>query len=449
MGPTMRYRSTRRRAAGLVVLALTISFAMFGATNAYAITRVTVLARAQVRVDRPVTYSQTGPYYAGYRRDCSGYASMAWATGTSWATASFYHVTHSIPTTQLAPGDALLKKGYHIRIFYGWVDDAHTQYVAYESSNGKVAGSVIHRIADDLAFGYKPTRYNRISGSVVSSNLLKNGSFDVWARSLDTWRAQPVWWTFAGSRDATLTAQRHDLVKATYNSVQLINPSTSALSFTDMSQEVTVTPETTYTASVWVRTASSPTGVEMHVDYRDATGRALAGKRSIGAASTINGSAFRMLSTTAVSPAGAVRARVTVRLAGGTTAISTTQTVSGTSAVFDEISLVRPQATISIRAGATTSYIGRAVSLGGSVTPTLAIGTAAVIYVRRPGAGWVRVSSRTICASNGGAVWTYLYRFGKGSRKGVYGFRAEVPAFSACPGWLGSGMSSTVSVTLK
>jgi hypothetical protein len=439
----------RRGAEVLVVLALAMAFVLLGATSAHAITRTTVLARAQVRVDHPVTYSQTGPYYAGYRRDCSGYASMCWATGTSWATSSFYHVTHSIPTTQLAPGDALLKKGYHIRIFYGWVDDAHTQYVAYESSNGKVAGSVIHRIADDLAFGYKPTRYDRISGSVTSRNLLKNGSFDVWAKSLQTWRSQPVWWAFAGSRDATLTVQRHAFVKATYSSAQLMNPSTSAKVFTDMSQEVTITPETTYTAAVWVRTAAGTGGVEVHLDYRDATGRVIATERTVGAASTVGPSAFRQISTTAVSPSGAVRAIVTVRLAGGTTAVSTTQTVSGTSAVFDEISLVRPRATISIKSSAKTSYIGRTVTVSGSVTPTAAIGTAAVIYVHTPGGVWARKASRAVYASGGGAAWAYKYTFHKGSRKGTYSFKAEVPAFAAYPGWLGSGMSSTVSVTLK
>ena len=449
MGSTVADGSAKWHAAGLVVLALALTLVVMGATNAYAIQRTTVLARAQVRVDKPVPYSQSR-YFAGYRTDCSGYASMCWATGTSWNTRTFYYVTHSIPTTQLAPGDALLKKGTHIRIFYGWVDDAHTQYVAYESANSMVAGCRIHRIADDLADGYKPTRYDHISGSVTSRNLLKNGSLDVWAKSLETWRTQPVWWAFTGSRDATLTARRQDLVKATRNSVQLINPSTSAKTFTSMSQEVTVTPETTYTLSAWARTACSPTGVEVHLDYLDAADQPIATRRLVGSAAAVDGSTFRQLSTTVVSPKGAVRALVTLRLAGGTTSISETQTVPGTSALFDEISLVRPQAAISLKANAATFTIGHAVTLTGSVTPTAAVGAMSVMYIQKPGSSvWVRMHGHPIYATSAGAAMKCKYTFASGSQKGVYRFRAEVLAFSAYPGWAGSGMSSSVSVTLK
>ena len=59
----------------VMVAALTIA-----PDRAAAITRNTVLSRAQVRVDAPVKYSQK-KYYAGYRTDCSGYVSMAWKDG--------------------------------------------------------------------------------------------------------------------------------------------------------------------------------------------------------------------------------------------------------------------------------------------------------------------------------------------------------------------------------
>jgi hypothetical protein len=313
-----------------------------------------------------------------------------------------------------------------------------------------VAGTRIHSIADDLAFGYKPTRYDHIASSPASRNLLRNGSFDVWARSDQTWRNQPVWWEFTGSRDATLTTQRHDLVRATHNSVQLINPSTSASTFTQMSQVVTVTPETTYTLSAWARTACAPAGIEVRLEYRDAAGLSVTTKRVSGAAAAVGGSAFRQITTTVVAPRGAVRAVVTLRLAGGTTAISTTQTVSGTSAVFDEISLVRPQAKIGIKVSRSTSYIGKTVTVSGSVTPTAAVGNPTVVYVLTPGSSrWVAIARPKIYASGTAAAWRFAYHFRRGAHKGVYKFKAEVPAFAAYPGWLGSGMSSTVRVTLK
>jgi len=134
-------------------------FAAFSATSAQAITRTDVLVRAQKRIDSPVPYSQT-KYYAGYRTDCSGYVSSCWGTGTSWSTSSFYKVSHTIKSSQLLPGDAMLKKGYHVRLFYAWLDDAHTQYVAYESAYGQVAGCRVHSMAEDLNFGFVPNRYD-------------------------------------------------------------------------------------------------------------------------------------------------------------------------------------------------------------------------------------------------------------------------------------------------
>jgi hypothetical protein len=120
-------RSTERfaRFRVLFVAAFALALTLLSAPGAQAITRDAVLTRAQAWVDSPVPYSQS-KYHLGYRTDCSGYVSMCWSTGTSWATSSFGAVTHRIPTAQLRPGDAMLKKGYHIRLFEGWVDATHT-----------------------------------------------------------------------------------------------------------------------------------------------------------------------------------------------------------------------------------------------------------------------------------------------------------------------------------
>ena len=126
----------RNRIALLPLLALALT--LVGAPSALAITRESVALRAQSWVDRPVRYSQAR-HHLGYRTDCSGYVSMCWDTGFSWSTRTFSKVTHRIAVADLKPGDAMLKKGYHIRLFEGWTDDTHTAYVAYEAGSGTVA----------------------------------------------------------------------------------------------------------------------------------------------------------------------------------------------------------------------------------------------------------------------------------------------------------------------
>ena len=146
--PTLiaRPRVSRAFRALALPLAAALALALFaGPASALAISRDSVLSRAQGWVDKPVPYSQS-KYHAGYRTDCSGYVSMCWSTGTSWSTSSFHAVTHKIAVSQLKPGDAMLKKGYHIRLFYGWADDAHTAYVAYEA-NTVVAVCRVHSLA--------------------------------------------------------------------------------------------------------------------------------------------------------------------------------------------------------------------------------------------------------------------------------------------------------------
>jgi hypothetical protein len=434
------------RAAGLLP-AITLAFILLGAGSAFAITRATVLARAQTWMDTHVRYSQA-KYYGGYRTDCSGYASMCWRTGTSWSTSSFHHVSHPITVAELRPGDALHKVG-HIRVFYGWVDDAHTMYVAYEQTSSSAASGTVTNIkyiATDLANGYHPCRYGHIQSSPPSLDLLRNGSFDVWALSRTTWRDEAVWWSFAGSHDTTLTQHRKGVVKSTRNSAGLLNASRSRAVITSMSQVVTVTAETSYAVSAWARTDCDPAGLELRLEYLNAAGTSVLTTHTSGDIAGLSASAFRQMSVFVAAPAGAVRARVTIRLAGGTTALSTTETVSGTSAILDEVSLVRPQARIAIKASAAHSHVGGKVTLSGAVTPAAAIGRAYILYVQKPGSTtWVRYHSHDVYSAGGAAAWKCVYAFKKGMRKGVYKFRAELPAFSW---WLGAA-AGAASVRLK
>jgi hypothetical protein len=368
---------------------------------------------------------------------------MCWSIGTSWSTRSFHAVTRRITTAQLKPGDAVLKAGYHIRLFYAWLDDSHTSYVAYEA--GTLVGTTsIRSMPDDLASGFHPVRYNRISDSPAPANVLLNGSFDVWARSWGTSTGQPVWWT-AGTRSwqTSPLAHRTDVHKSGHNSLQLSNTDTDPRTVTEMSQTVTVTAETTYAVSAWAKTADAA-GLVLRISYLDAAGDPIAGPRATGDEWGVDDTAFHMMSMRVVSPAGAVRAIVTLGLGGGTSVAGTT-TVPGTSAVLDDVSLARPQLAVGMAASATTIRRGRTVTLSGSVAPTASIGATATVSVQKPGMGWFLVSAPAVSASGSTASWRSGYHFSTGARKGVYHFKVSVPGVGD---WLGA-TSKTVSVTVR
>ncbi len=426
------------------ILALACAFAALSATSASAISRTEVLARAQKRIDSPVPYSQS-KYYAGYRTDCSGYVSSCWGTGTSWSTSSFYKVSYSVKASQLLPGDAMLKKGYHVRLFYGWLDEAHTQYVAYESAYGQIAGCRVHSLSEDLKFGYVPTRYNKISGSVSSRNVLKNGSFDSWERGWNSTAQTPVWWEVEGPWGSTLVTRRQDTAHSGKNSLKLINPAGDAETYTELSQSVPVIANATYRLSAFAKTSYAPAGVEMHLAYLNAQGESVAETSVAGNSAALLATSWRMMSVLETAPADAVRAVVTMRLAGATTTNTAGVGVRGSSASFDDISLVRPQASVTIKQNRTVCTNGTYVSLTGSVTPTSAIGVPIAIYVQKPGGSWTKLTTNTVYAEGSGAAWRSRYNFTSGMRRGTYRFKASVSGF---PGVLGA-TSGIASVTLK
>ena len=363
----------RRRTPVAFLIPLAILFVLLGATQAFAITRATVLDRAQRRIDRPVGYSQS-KYYAGYRTDCSGYVSMCWATGSSYNTRTFYKVTHRIPLAELRPGDALLKKGYHIRLFYGWLDDAHTTYIAYESAYGKIAGVRIHSIAEDLGYGYVPVRYDRITNGSTSSNILKNPSFNTWARSWSSAPEQPMWWeTNADEWGPSLALHGKAVYRSARNSLQLRNPSADPASVAELSQTAAIVPGAKYRLNAWAMSAHDPRGVELALAYLDTYGDEIAVSRTTGNASGVNPTSFKLMSVAVTAPPTAVAARVTVRLAGGSVDTSAGP-VAGTSVILDDMSLARPQVYVTTRTNRTTAYHRKTISLSGVVAPARAVG---------------------------------------------------------------------------
>jgi hypothetical protein len=442
-GPSRANRSLLALSA--LLLPLVFAVTALGATTASAISRNEVLARAQGWVDSPVRYSQTKRHH-GYRTDCSGYVSMAWATHTSWSTMSFHTVSHRIHTYQLEPGDALLKKGYHVRLFYGWLDEAHTQYVAYESGSGTVAVCRIHSIAEDLAFGYVPTRYDHVSGSPKPRNILQNGSFNSWASSWGYGSLQPVWWQVNGQPGQTLVAQRKATFRSAHSSLQLVNRSADPATFTVLSQSVPIVTGASYRLDGYAKTSFDPSGVELKLVYLDAADAPVAEKSVTGDRSALNGSTFKWMGVLAVAPPTAVRALVSVRLAGGgTTDESGTVVPGGTSVTLDDISLSRPQLTAGIRASAASSRHGKTVFLAGPVTPVGAVGAASAVYIQRPGKRWMRVSTSHVYAAHGAGEWKGKYRFTSHMRTGTYRFMTKI---SGVPGYLGA-TTSVVSVRLK
>lgn len=423
---------------------LTIAVVLLGASSAFGITRDAALSRGQRRVDLPVPYSQA-KYYAGYRTDCSGYVSMCWATKTSWNTRTFDRVTHTIPVSQLKPGDALLKKGYHVRLFYGWVDDAQTSYVAYESASGFIAGCRIHSIAEDLAFGYVPARYDHISTSPKPRNILQNGSFNVWARSWGAQPARPVWWKTSGAWWQTVASHRTDAYRSVRNSLALLNSSGDPANYTELSQSVPVVSGAHYRLSSWAQSAFDPHGLELKLAYLNAAGESVAETSTMGDRSAINASSFGKMTVLLASPPDAVRALVSVRLAGGTTTDTEGTIVAGTSVTLDDISLARPHVAVGIKTSATTAYNGRTVALSGLVAPTSATGAPAVTYVQRPGSGWTQLSDSRVYGSDGAAAWKSKFTFTRSMRRGTYWFKTTIPRI---PGYLGS-TTSVVGVKLK
>jgi hypothetical protein len=132
-------------------------------TTAHAITRTDVLSRAHTWVARKVTYSQTS-HFAGYRRDCSGFVSMAWQLGRSYTSRTIHAVATRVPLSKLRPGDAVHTPG-HVALFVKWTNKAHTRYVAMEESTW--GHPAMHHVRP-LGRGATGLRYRHISdGSIV------------------------------------------------------------------------------------------------------------------------------------------------------------------------------------------------------------------------------------------------------------------------------------------
>jgi hypothetical protein len=151
-----------RHASAIVLASLLAALVGFAPASAAAITRAEVLTRAHSWVTKRIIYSQRARY-AGYRRDCSGFVSMAWRLRTSYTSSSIHAVARRIPLWKLRPGDAVHTPG-HVAIFVKWKSRARHTYVAMEESRW---GRPAMRHVRSLGRGATALRYRRIAAPPV------------------------------------------------------------------------------------------------------------------------------------------------------------------------------------------------------------------------------------------------------------------------------------------
>jgi hypothetical protein len=141
------------------------------------ITRVEIIARARSWVDEGVPYGGGSVWTdrnGSYRRDCSGYASMAWNLRDSYtthtlATAGF---ATRIGRSALLPGDLIDDPAQHVLIFAGWTNKRALTFRYFaENHTGTHAGEYAGSFAKATLAGW-PThdyvylRYARVVGTM-------------------------------------------------------------------------------------------------------------------------------------------------------------------------------------------------------------------------------------------------------------------------------------------
>ncbi len=151
-----------RHASAIVLASLLATLVGFVPAPATAITRSEVLSRAHSWVAKRVIYSQSARY-AGYRRDCSGFVSMAWHLGTSYTSRTIHTVAKRIAISQLRPGDAVHTPG-HVAIFVRWKNKAKRTYIAMEEASW--GSPALHHVRT-IGRGASALRYRKITDAPV------------------------------------------------------------------------------------------------------------------------------------------------------------------------------------------------------------------------------------------------------------------------------------------
>lgn len=144
-------------------------------TRGDSISRSEVISRAKYWLNhkedngQPLQYSQSAYHHDPegkhtYRKDCSGFISMALHANTSYTTYSLPSISSRINWSQMSPGDYLIKNG-HTVLFEKWNNSAKTSFTIIEfqgSANDMETRSFTLTYAKNN--GYSPYRYNKITG---------------------------------------------------------------------------------------------------------------------------------------------------------------------------------------------------------------------------------------------------------------------------------------------
>lgn len=150
------------RMSALALASVLIASTWMVPAQASAITRKEVIRRGHAWVRRGVIYSQSR-YYRGYRRDCSGFVSMAWRAKRSYTTRTIHRIARRVKIKNLRPGDAVLTPG-HVALFVKWKSKRHRTYYAMEEASwGKPAFHRVRRIGRNA----KGLRYRKIRRPVL------------------------------------------------------------------------------------------------------------------------------------------------------------------------------------------------------------------------------------------------------------------------------------------
>jgi len=176
MKPQPTRRAVLRSALATAVLSTAVLTAGPAVTAQAApndpISRADIIAHAKNWFDRNIQYSQSGTATGpdgvySWRRDCSGFISMALKLGPTGLSApnttALAGSTYSsgISKANLKAGDYLVDPGNHAVLFEKWANTAHTQFWLYEESNPTT--DMEHRIASLSTYsGYLARRADNI-----------------------------------------------------------------------------------------------------------------------------------------------------------------------------------------------------------------------------------------------------------------------------------------------
>lgn len=154
------------RTSALALASFTLAASVAIPVQAGAITPSTATARAHTWVRHRVMYSQTR-YHRGYRRDCSGFVSMAWKAGTSFTSRTIQRYARRIPISKLRRGDAVHTPG-HVALFVKWKNKRRRTFVVMEESS---YGTPAHHSVRRITRRSTAYRYKHMSNPVMTASM--------------------------------------------------------------------------------------------------------------------------------------------------------------------------------------------------------------------------------------------------------------------------------------